>query len=56
MIRIAIDANGGDYGLETTVPAAMMAGAKFPTLEIISKQVNSIPSITNYSPIKSKAN
>ncbi|HIT50245.1 MAG TPA: phosphate acyltransferase PlsX [Candidatus Pelethenecus faecipullorum] len=35
MIRIAIDANGGDYGLETTVPAAMMAVAKFPTLEII---------------------
>ncbi len=34
MIRIAIDANGGDFGVETTVPAAMMAVRKFPDLEL----------------------
>lgn len=35
MIRIAIDANGGDHGVNTTVPAAMMAVKKFPNIELI---------------------
>lgn len=34
MIRIAIDANGGDHGVNTTVPAAMMAVQKFPNIEL----------------------
>ena len=34
MIRIAVDGNGGDYGLETTVIGSMMAVKKFPNLEI----------------------
>ncbi len=34
MIRIAIDANGGDHGVNTTVPAAMMAVKKFKNIEL----------------------
>ena len=34
MIRIAVDGNGGDYGLETTVVGSMMAIKKFKDLEI----------------------
>ena len=34
MIRIAIDANGGDHGVNTTVPAAMMAVQKFKNIEL----------------------
>ena len=34
MIRIAVDGNGGDYGLETTVVGSMMAVKKFKDLEI----------------------
>jgi glycerol-3-phosphate acyltransferase PlsX len=34
MIRIAVDGNGGDFGLETTVLGSMMAVKKFPNLEI----------------------
>lgn len=34
MIRIAVDGNGGDFGLETTVIGSMMAIKKFPNLEI----------------------
>ena len=34
MIRIAVDGNGGDYGLETTVVGSMMAVKKFPNLQI----------------------
>ena len=34
MIRIAVDGNGGDYGLETTVIGSMMAVKKFPNIEI----------------------
>lgn len=35
MIKIGIDANGGDFGVETTVPAAMLAVQKFPDLELV---------------------
>ena len=34
MIRIAVDGNGGDFGLETTVLGSMMAIKKFPNIEI----------------------
>ena len=34
MIRIAVDGNGGDFGLETTVKGSMMAIKKYPDLEI----------------------
>ena len=34
MIRIAVDGNGGDYGLDTTVLGSMMAIKKFPNIEI----------------------
>ena len=34
MIRIAVDGNGGDFGLETTVKGSMMAINKYPDLEI----------------------
>ena len=34
MIKIGIDANGGDYGCETTVPAALMALDKFKDISI----------------------
>ena len=34
MIRIAVDGNGGDYGLETTVVGSMMAIKAFKDLEI----------------------
>lgn len=35
MIRIAVDANGGDYGVNTTVLGSMMAVKRFKNLEII---------------------
>ena len=35
MIKIGIDANGGDYGVQTTVPAAMKAIKMFKDIEII---------------------
>ncbi|MDE7213458.1 MAG: phosphate acyltransferase PlsX [Anaeroplasmataceae bacterium] len=35
MIKIAIDANGGDYGVDTTVLGSMMAVKKFKDLELI---------------------
>ena len=35
MIKLAIDANGGDYGVNTTVLGSMMAIQKFKDLEII---------------------
>lgn len=35
MIKIAVDAMGGDYLCETTVPAAMMAVKEFKDIEII---------------------
>ena len=35
MIRIAVDANGGDYGVNTTVPAAMEAVKNFKDIEIV---------------------
>lgn len=35
MIKIAIDANGGDFGVQTTVPAAMMAVKKYDNIEVI---------------------
>ncbi len=35
MIKIAVDANGGDYGVDTTVLGSMMAIKKFKNLEII---------------------
>lgn len=35
MIKIAIDANGGDFGVETTVPAAMMAIEKYKNIELV---------------------
>ncbi len=35
MIKIGVDANGGDYGVSTTVPAAMMAVKKFKNIEIV---------------------
>ena len=34
MIRIAVDGNGGDFGLDTTVLGSMMAIKKFPNIEI----------------------
>ena len=34
MIKIAVDANGGDYGVDTTVLGSMMAIQKFKDLEI----------------------
>lgn len=34
MIKIAVDANGGDYGVQTTVVGSMMAVAKHSDLEI----------------------
>lgn len=34
MIRIAVDGNGGDFGLDTTVLGSMMAVKKFPNIEI----------------------
>ncbi len=35
MIKIAIDANGGDYGVDTTVLGSMLAIKKFKDLELI---------------------
>lgn len=35
MIKIAVDAMGGDYGIETTVPAAEMAVKKIKDIEIV---------------------
>ncbi len=35
MIKIAVDANGGDYGVNTTVEGSMKAIKKFKNLEII---------------------
>lgn len=35
MIKIAVDANGGDYGVNTTVPAAMEAVKKYKDIEIV---------------------
>ncbi len=35
MIKIAVDALGGDFGLETTVPGSMLAIKKFKDIEII---------------------
>ncbi len=35
MIKIAVDAMGGDYSFNTTVPAAMMAVEKFKDIEIV---------------------
>lgn len=35
MITIAIDAMGGDKGLKTTVPGALLALQKYPTLRVI---------------------
>ncbi len=35
MIKIAVDAMGGDYSFKTTVPAAMMAVEKFKDIEIV---------------------
>ena len=33
MIKIGVDANGGDNGVNTTVPAAMMAIKEFDDIE-----------------------
>ena len=35
MFKIAVDANGGDYGVDTTVLGSMMAVQKYKDLEII---------------------
>ena len=35
MIKIGVDANGGDFGVETTVPAAMKAISMFDDIEIV---------------------
>ncbi len=35
MIKIAVDGNGGDYGVETTVVGAMLAVKRNPNLEIL---------------------
>ena len=35
MIKIAVDANGGDYGVNTTVPAAMEAVKNYKDIEIV---------------------
>lgn len=35
MIKIGVDANGGDFGVETTVPAAMKAVSMFNDIEIV---------------------
>ena len=35
MIKIAIDAMGGDFGVTTTVPAAMEAVKKYKDIEIM---------------------
>ena len=35
MIKIAVDANGGDYGVDTTVLGSMLAIKKFKDIEII---------------------
>ena len=35
MIKIGVDANGGDFGVETTVPAAMKAVSMFDDIEIV---------------------
>ena len=35
MIKIGIDANGGDKGCEATVPGAMLAVKNFPDIEIV---------------------
>lgn len=35
MIKIAVDAMGGDYGLNTTIPAAMKAVKDFKDIEIV---------------------
>ena len=35
MIKIGVDANGGDNGVNTTVPAAMMAIKEFDDIEIV---------------------
>lgn len=35
MIKIAVDANGGDYGVNTTVVGSMMAVEKYKNIEII---------------------
>ncbi len=35
MIKLAIDANGGDYGVETTVNASMLAVQKYKNIELI---------------------
>lgn len=35
MIKIAVDANGGDYGVETTVLGSMMAVKQFKDIELV---------------------
>lgn len=49
MIRIGVDANGGDKGVEATVPGAMRAVAMFDDIEIVlygdEKKIN--PLLTN---------
>ncbi len=35
MIKIGVDANGGDFGVETTVPGAMKAISMFDDIEIV---------------------
>ncbi len=54
MIRIGVDANGGDLGVETTVPAAMNAVKMFDDIEItLYGDENKIkPLLTNSERIK----
>lgn len=54
MIKIGVDANGGDFGVETTVPAAMDAIKKFDDIEItLYGDENKIkPLLTNSERIK----
>ncbi len=35
MIKIGVDANGGDFGVNTTVPGAMKAISMFDDIEIV---------------------
>ncbi len=54
MIRIGVDANGGDFGVETTVPAAMMAVKEFKDVEIVlyGDEEKIKPLLTNSERIK----
>lgn len=54
MIRIAVDGNGGDYGVQTTVKGCMLAVEKMPDLDILlyGDEEKIKPLLTNSKNIK----